>query len=256
VTAVDLGLDEEILSPHESAPVAPAKPVASAASLTCRYCPEVFTGPGRNWARGRHAKAQHRAEWEAAKAGVAPKKKAPAKKAAPAKKTTVVTPGKKRIPAAESIGRNVARVGKMLGSIDPPMSRALVFSAPATGQAVDELVAGTVVDRLVVQKFAGVADKWERLGGVIAFPVLIAVISRNPNLLPVLEDDLRDATIDVLIASIPTLEKQKAREDKAVSALRKLGQIDERFANTDDPVGLMLRDIFGFVEGGEDAPTE
>ncbi len=94
-----------------------------------------------------------------------------------------------------------------------------------------------------MQPFAKAADKWDRLGGVLSFPILFAVVSAKPDLLPMLEDDLREATIDVLIASIPTLIKKKAREKQAFDALSKLGEVDERYRNTDDPVGLMLRDL-------------
>ena len=139
-------------------------------------------------------------------------------------------------------------------SVTGGLTFADIYSTRISFAAVDELVAGTVVDRVVIQRFAGAADKWERVGGVIAFPVLIALISRNPALLPVLEDDLREATLDVLIASIPTFEKQAQKERKAVDALSRLKKVDPRYAETDDPIGLILRDIFQPVqEPGEDA---
>jgi len=248
MTVVDLNIDAEILSSNESTPKAPKAPPANPASSQCHFCPEEFEGPARFFTRGRHEKANHKAEWEASKVPGAKKatkvRKATAKKA-PVTKTKVTSPNAKRIPAAESIARNIGRIAKVMGGVDMPMAKALAFSAPATGQAVDELVAGTYVDKMIVQRFAGVSDKWERLGGVIAFPILVAVISKNPALFPVLEDELREATLDVVIANIPSLEKQKARENKAVAALARLGQIDERFANTNDPIGLILQDLFG-----------
>jgi hypothetical protein len=252
MTVVDLDIDSEILSTHEQPPTPAEKPASDPAISKCRFCPDEFTGGARFVQRGLHEKRKHPDEWKAGRKE--PVKKATKAKKAPVKKATasVTSPRAKRISAAESIATNVGRVAKFLGGVDAPLSRALVFSAPATGQAVDELVAGTVVDRIVVQKFAGVSDKWERLGGVIAFPVLVAVISRNPALFPALESELRDATLDVLIANIPTLEKQKAREQKAVQALRKLGQIDERFATSTDPIGLILQDLFAFQEPAVD----
>ena len=258
MTTVDLTLDTEILSENESAPRVVEKS-ADPASTSCRFCSDVFSGGARYVQRGLHEKRKHPDEWKAAK--VEPKKatraKKTTKKAAPATKSTtarVIAP--KRISAADTISTNVARAAKLFSQVDVPLSRALVFSAPATGQAVDELVAGTFVDRAVVQKLATVSDKWERLGGVIAFPVLIAVISRNPNLLPMLEGELREATMDVLVANIPTMEKKKARERKAFEALHRLGQVDERFANAADPIGLILQDLFGFTESTvEDGPT-
>ena len=256
MTAVDLTLDDEILSPNEVAPAAKAEAGPAGASTRCRYCAEDFDGGFRFAKRGMHEKKEHRTEWEAARQPGAKKvaraKKA-TKKAAPAKKpATRITPAK-RISAADSIATNVGRVAKLLGGLDAPLSRALVFSAPATGQAVDELVAGTVVDKLVVQRIAAVSDKWERLGGVIAFPVLVAVISKNPALFPVLEDELREATMDVLIANIPTMEKKKAREKKAFETLSRLGQVDERYAATDDPLRLLLEDIFAVEIVADDA---
>ena len=243
---VSATLDEELTSIRETPP---SEPKTAADATTCHYCSQVFEGPARWFTRGRHEKDKHREEWLAAKSGTKPKAKAPKKPATPRapKASATSTARTKRIPAAESIARNLGRVAKMLGSADPALSRALTFSAPATGLAVDELVAGTFVDRVAIQRFAGVADKWERLGGVIAFPILVTVIARNPALYAPLEDDLRDATLDVLIASIPTFEKRAAREKKAVDALRRLGQVDERYATSDDPIGLILRDIFAPV---------
>ncbi len=252
-------LEEQFTSSDEVAPKAPA---AEPNVTTCHFCSQTFEGPARWFQRGRHEKEKHHDEWTAAKAGVKPK--AAAKKVATERKPKaqvakgpVTSPGKKRIPAGESISRNLARVAKMIAQADAPLGRALTFSAPATGTAVDELVAGTVVDRMVIQRFAGVADKWEKVGGVIAFPIMIAVISRNPALYPMLEDDLRDATLDVVIASIPTFEKKKARENKAIDALRRLGQVDERYAAAVDPIGLILQDIFGLpAQEGEGGSTQ
>lgn len=252
-------LEEQFTSTTEVAPKVAAPEPAGA---TCHFCSQVFEGPARWFSRGRHEKEKHHDEWIASKAGTKPKKtaKKATAKAGPKPKGPVIkgtVTNAKRIPAGESISRNLARVAKMIGQADAPLGRALTFSAPATGTAVDDIVAGTFVDRVVIQRFAGAADKWEKFGGVIAFPILIAVISRNPALLPMLEDDLRDATLDVIIASIPTFEKQKAREKKAVDALHRLGQVDERYAQTNDPIGLILQDIFGpMVQAENSGPTE
>jgi len=254
MTLVDMNIDDEIMSTNESVPSAPKTAPAGPASVTCHYCPEVFEGGARWFARGRHEKAKHEEEWKASKAPGA-KKAANAKKAttprkAVAKKTTSTSAGTKRVSAADSLSDNIGRAARMFGAVNPAMSRALVFSAPATGQAIDEVVAGTIVDR-VIQPFAKAADKWDRLGGVLSFPILFAVVSAKPDLLPMLEDDLREATIDVLIASIPTLIKKKEREKKAFDALARLGEVDARYAGAADPVGLMLRDLlFGPGESG------
>ena len=231
----------------------PQRPEAAPLLTTCRYCPETFQGAARYVQRGLHEKRKHPDEFAAAKAGVKPKvkaKKGQHRKPAATKSVTgpVTPPGKKRISAADAIATNLGRIAKIVAQADLPLGRALTFSAPATGVAVDELVAGTVVDRVVVQKFAGLSDKWDKLSGAFAFPVLVAIVSRNPALYDVLESEMRDAALDVIIGSIPSLEKQKVRERKAVDALRRLGQVDERYATAVDPLGLFIKDIFAPAE--------
>ena len=97
---------------------------------------------------------------------------------------------------------------------------------------------------MVVQKFAGAADRWEKVGGVIAFPVLIALVSRNPGSSPSSRTSFARPHRRRITASIPTLEKKRNREKKAADSLRRLGEVDERFANSDDPILLFLQDIF------------
>ena len=237
---------DDLVSENETKPKAAEK---APPSSDCRYCPKVFTGGARFVQRGLHEKRDHNEEWLKAKAtGEKPKKKA-AKKA-PAARPVGAAKGK-RIAAGESIAQAVSLASQLVVRVDGPMGRALHFSAPATGEAIDELIAGTVVDRVVVQKFAGAADRWEKVGGVIAFPILIALVSRNLELFPVLEDQLRSATVDVITASIPTLEKKRNREKKAADSLRRLGEVDARFANSDDPILLFLQDIFNPPEATE-----
>jgi hypothetical protein len=50
--------------------------------------------------------------------------------------------------------------------------------------------------------------------------------------------------LDVIIASIPTFEKQARKEKQAIDALARLRKVDERYANSDDPILLILQDIF------------
>ena len=256
---LDVGHDalDDFTSTQESKPKAATPPPASS---DCHYCSETFEGPARFFRRGAHEKDKHHDQWIAAKAGVKPKKST-AKKAAPKPRPAtgpVTGPKSKRIPASETISLALGMAGQAVAKVDGPMGRALVFSAPATGEAVDELVAGTVVDRMVIQKFAGAADKWEKVGGIIAFPVLIAVISRNPALFQPLEGQLRAATVDVINASIPTLKKKAASEKKAAESLSELGKIDPRYAESDDPIKLILEDIFGayIVSPNADADGE
>lgn len=243
---VDSFLDEALTSTAETKPQA----AAPAPKITqCRYCTDTFDGQWGSARRGMHEKKAHPDEWAKAKAtGSKPKSRkaaAPKKPTAPKAKVTPPAGGKRRIPAGDSIATTLGMAAQLVVKVDGPTGRALQFAAPAAGDAVDELVAGTFVDRKVLQPFAGAADKWEKVGGIIAFPVLIAVISHNPALFQPLEAQLRSATVDVINASIPTLKKRAANEKKAADSLAELGKIDPRYAESNDPIRLILEDIFG-----------
>ena len=257
------GVDDTLDSMTSQSETAPKAAPAEAPATTCRYCSKTFDtfGPARFFQRGAHEKKEHHKEWLAAKAGVKPTaKKAAPKKPNVSRETSKVTVKSKRIPAADTIATNLSRVGRMVARTSVsniPIGNALDFSSAATGAAVDTLVAGTIVDRLVIQKVAGVADKWEKVGGVLAFPVLVAVISRNPALFPVLESELREATLDVIIASIPSMQKKAAKERQAVDALSKLRAVDPRYAEAADPILLILQDIFGApIQAGDGGEAE
>lgn len=252
-------MDDELTSTAETKP----KAAAPAPKVTqCRYCTETFEGGFGAARRGQHEKKVHHEDWLKSKAtGSKPKsRKAAAAKnpAAPKAAKSPTDTKSKRIKAGDGISMVLSGLAQMVVKVDGPVGRALIFSAPATGDAVDELVAGTFVDKKVLQPFAGAADKWEKVGGIIAFPVLIAVISRNPALFNPLEEQLRAATVDVINAAVPSLEKKKQREKKAADSLGRLGAIDPRYADSDDPIKLILEDIFGakIMSPGDDVPPE
>ena len=243
VLDVQHGALDDLTSTAETKPKAAAP---EPAGTTCRYCTKTFTGGARFVQRGLHEKREHPSDWQRAKAGVKPKAKKAAKKPASTRTSgPKPPPSAKRHNAGEAISSIAAMAAQLMVRVDAPVGRALAFSAPATGDAVDELVAGTFVDKKVVQPLVGVADKWEKVGGIIAFPVLIAVISHNPALFQPLEAQLRSATVDVINASIPTLKKRAANEKKAADSLAELGKIDPRYAESNDPIRLILEDIFG-----------
>lgn len=254
-TATD---EEEFVSPNESAPQAAAKEPESSGpkEVECRYCTETFKGPAGPLVRGRHEKKQHPTEWAKDRAGTAKMRKPSAKKTT-AKKTTgtsrkattrpASTTTARRTSAADTIKSTLEMLGGFLSraGADIPTCRALLFSAPAVGEAADDVLAGTVVDRYM-QPFVKSADKWERVGGTIGFPIMVAIVSAKPDLYQVFEGQLRSAALDVLIGSVPSLKKQAQKERDAVAALAELGEVDERYRDAKDPLGLILADIFGY----------
>jgi hypothetical protein len=252
---------DELLSPHEKAPRPPKETAPRDSELphvSCQHCEERFHGPWRQARLAAHVKKRHPEHWS----GPAGKRKAPPRKAAgarkaPAKPTRtvkdVVLPpaGPKRRPAADSLARMATRAGKMVGSIEPEFANALVFSAPAMGVSADEALADTFVDRRVIQPLTRASDRWTKLSDAFSLPAMVLIVSKRPELFPVLEDELREAVEGVLIAQVPIMERRVARRQKVTAALARLGELDPAVAASEDPIGDILRGLFTVPEREE-----
>jgi hypothetical protein len=189
--------------------------------------------------------ATHRMASHGVKADSA--KKPPAKKAAP-KKAAPTTTTARRHSTAAFFTKNLGRAAKFAEQVSVPGGRALAFSSYAAGPALDELIAGTRLDK-PVQKMAAASDKWERVGDAVGLPVMVMMCDANPHLYKYFEDDMRDALRGVLIAAIPQLKKKREEEQKVVVALTELAAIDPALAASDDPIGDILASFFAPAPG-------
>lgn len=225
---------EDLLSPTETVPtpgdVRPAREVA-----TCSECDETFRGPARNYNLRKHVEKVHPTK---ADAKPAPAKKAPAKKA-PAKPRPTM-----RRPLGETLGRLVLQAGRFINAaVDAPTGAAIMFEAGAAGEAIDRVIAGTMIDR-PLQKGAQVAERFEPLVPLVTLPVMTFMLSRNPMAGGMLEGELREALEEVLVQSLPLLRKRTQRTRATVDALTELKQLDPSLAESDDPIGLILQSFF------------
>jgi hypothetical protein len=123
-----------------------------------------------------------------------------------------------------------------------------MFEAPAAGQAIDLAIAGTFVDRKIVQPLVGGAAKWEAIGAVLTLPVMVHLISVYPGLQSAFEPQLRRAAEEILILSVPTIRKKVERDRKVVDALAELGHLDPAIAADPDPIGSIIGGFFGPTE--------
>lgn len=245
---------ESLLSDAERRPrhVATAPAAALASVATCPECGATFEGKMRNARLGRHRLTRHGIAGSS-KGSKAAKKTT--KKAAPAGKKPITAKAKealatpvpvsKRKPAAEVISSFFGIGSKVVGVVDPPVGASLRFVAPAAGDAIDSVVAGSFVDRHVLQKMVSASDKWERFGAVMGLPVMIGIVTRSPVLFPALEEAMVAAVEEVMIASVPTLRRRHERQRKAVAAWDELGQLDPAIAQAIaagiNPAAAMLR---------------
>jgi hypothetical protein len=233
-------LEEEFLSTTE---VVPTPAPESASRFVCPECGASATKLGipfkTNVQLSTHIqRAHHRGESK-------PKTATKATAAKPgAKPTTAKRPAGPRKPLGESLARMVLQVGRVVNTaVDPPTGAAIMFEAGALGVAIDRAIAGTIIDK-PLQKGAAISERFEPLIPLITMPAMVFMLSRNAAMEPMIEGELREALEDVLVQSLPLLKQRAARTRQTVQALEELRIIDKDLADSEDPIGAILRGFF------------
>jgi len=228
---------EDFLPPHEVAPKA-AKPEAKA--YPCPHCEKVYD---KGMDRVRKMNLENHIRHHHAQA--APKKVGLPKAAAAARAVPEPKP-KARKPAGENLSLLVAGGAQFAAKAGyMPLANCLAFEAPAAGQAIDMAIAGTMVDRRIVQPFVGGAEKWEAVGACLGLPIMVHLCTVYPQMAGPLAEPMRRAAEEILVMSLPTIRKKVARDQKVAEALAELGHLDKAIADDPDPVGSIISGFFG-----------
>jgi len=239
--------EPELLSRDEVAP----KPAPSPKTYPCPEpdCAYVGSNPA---ARASHKYTAHRK----AKAKPAAKRPPRNPKAAAAAKASPEPSRKARKSAAENLSLLVAAGAQFAARTGHlPLANALSFEAPAAGHALDTAVAGTIVDRKIVQPLNAGAEKWEALGAVLTLPIMVHLVSLYPGLQEAFEPQIRRAAEDILVQSLPTIRKKVEKDRRVADALVELGHLDPKLAASEDPVGAIIAGFFSGFSAPE-APNE
>jgi hypothetical protein len=136
----------------------------------------------------------------------------------------------------------------------------LQFQAPVAGGRIDEIIAGTWLDKMI-QPLVQYQDKAAGLGSLLLLPILVGAYERAPQLatLPMFEQIIRATIENSLMEMAPMLKKQAAAKKKAakdVADIQGLGAdlgLDGEAMK--DPVGAILGGFFYIPEQEQPAPT-
>jgi hypothetical protein len=186
-----------------------------------------------------------------------PKPKGTAKlpKAAAAVKAAGPEPAtKKRKPAGDNLALGVgllAQVAARAGYM--PLGNALAFEAPAAGQALDVALAGSFIDRKLIQPLSSGAEKWQAVGDVVTLPLCVQLCAVYPQLRLALEPAMRHSVENILVLTVPTLRKKVDKDRKLAEALEELGHLDKTIADDPDPVGSILNGLLSETPEAQDA---
>ena len=170
-------------------------------------------------------------------------------------------PARRRVPCAHLLGPLWSQLARLVP--DVPAQRVMVWETPAAGAALDKAVAGTVVDRWVLQKIASTESKYRGAWDLLSLPIMVAAVNRQPALFPVVRPMLReaikanlDAALDAKI--VEAADDQRLRAKAEAAGLQ--WETDEVDPETGRPIKVDLIDrtlaeFFGPL-GAEEAQPE
>lgn len=132
---------------------------------------------------------------------------------------------------------------------DIPVGRVLQFQAPVAGSRIDEIIAGSWLDKML-QPIVRYQDKAEGAASLLLLPLLVGAYERAPQLagFPMFEQILRKTVETSLLDMAPILKKQaadKKRAARTVSDLSGLGaELGLDGEAMQDPVGAIIGGFF------------
>lgn len=141
----------------------------------------------------------------------------------------------KRKPARVSVEHLVSRgweaIAKLAQPLSLPMSRCLQVQSPVAGMILEDIVAGTVVDR-VLQPVARAEEKAEKVLALVAPPILVLAIEQSQQLPPE-QMMMRQAFLVPMLKESLRVWLQVAGP-KVEEAARKEAEYQEKFGQTID----------------------
>jgi hypothetical protein len=124
----------------------------------------------------------------------------------------------------------------------PAAARGMQFTAPIAGAVLDDAVAGTPLDKLVLQRFAGTGRKLAGAKDLLTIPMLLLVAEQRPAMLmaPVFEKAFRKAVRDQLGSVVVAMRKEQDLEAELNQAAMDLGMKDDPDADILDTICRQL----------------
>jgi hypothetical protein len=91
-----------------------------------------------------------------------------------------------------------------------PVARILDLQAPVAGIIVDDMARGTIADK-ILQPLARMGEKGEKLFALAGPPMLVGMMTAQPQLFPVLKPMLKMSMMSWMQISKPAMEKVQKR---------------------------------------------
>lgn len=150
----------------------------------------------------------------------------------------------RRVSVDHLVSRAWEGIARFAAPLSLPMSRCLQVQSPVAGMILEEIVAGTVVDR-VLQPVARAEEKAEKVIALIGPPVLVLALEQTA-MMPPEQAAMRQAIIVPMLRESLRVWLQVAGP-KVEEAARREAEYQEKFGHTIDE--LMALFMNGTVPG-------
>lgn len=130
----------------------------------------------------------------------------------------------KRKSAADTFGDGLLFLGGVLAQNPShvPLGRYVQFSSAVNAELADEVVAGTIVDRVLVQRVVSGRERLDKLGAIVVPPALIYRIETHPaeaeRLVPLLKMALKNGA-PYYLGAMKKVRKRAEAEQAAMDEL-------------------------------------
>lgn len=138
-----------------------------------------------------------------------------------------------------------------------PTARVLQWNSAVAGEAIDDLIAGTFVDKMV-QPLAKKGDKVQKVTNVVGLPLVIYALTNRPELWGVLEPMARQMFYENLASMGPVIAAKRKRDKevaKIVDDMHAEGMIgtkdDGSVPSPDDLFAMLFAPPPGYVPPDE-----
>lgn len=166
-----------------------------------------------------------------------------------------------RSPATDIIQMGWYGAGKALvkTNVSPAAGRTMGLQSRLAGEQIDRYIAGTIIDRMLLQPLVRAQDATEGIGAVVAAPLLAAIMERKPEMAPLVMDTFVDYVLDGVVAMA---DQAKEKKQEQAAKARSLEEIGDMFglpddASDEDRLAALNHYVFGGMEDAtESAPTE
>lgn len=150
----------------------------------------------------------------------------------------------KRVSGTDVLAIPFDHGAQLLGGTRPCTANVLRWEAPWAAYVLDEALAGTLPDRLVIQPLARNHRKFAMVESVLGPIALVYAMESRPSLIPTLMPEIRRAFRRAAPSMLKAIAAKRVEDAEIESAFRETYPTAPEGASADDMIDTLLAEVF------------